>query len=228
MIKVIDNFTEGRPYREFVIGLIGSAIVAIVLFFIMTYGLMFIGFMRTPTGLDLTKNMSVFHAILNFWGEISPQLALLAATVIFSMLQYYVSRRTIGVLPRHWLYATVAAFVVGLVLILPEMHTYAYTVKSWQVAASATRAGAVGGIPFSTTPLFIVFSLIAIAQGASLVRHGMLNALLWSLGSLFVLFVVMVLHRVHAYPLVQVIFAALLCYRYWRQQDPRKSKSSAI
>src|SRR5687768_6860223 len=200
MIKVIDTFTEGRPYREFTIGLIGSAIVAIVVFFIMTYGLMFLGYMATRTGVDLTKNYPLFEAILNFWSGLSPQLAVLAATVIFSLLQYYVSKRTIGVLRRSWLYATVAAFILGLVLNFPAMHSYAFTVKAWQEAASVSRAGTLGGVAFSTMPLFITFCLIAIVQGATLMRQGILNALMWSLGSIVLLIVLMTLNKVHAYP----------------------------
>jgi hypothetical protein len=226
MIKVVDNFTEGRPYREFIIGLIGSAIVAVVLFFIFTYALMLAGFMTSHPGTDLSKNISVFHAILHYWSEVSPQLAVLIATVVFSLLEYFVSKRTIGVLPRSWLYATIMAFVLGLILYLPAMQSFVYAVKADALLDSRTVS--LGSVHLSMKGLFLAFCLMAIAQGAALMkRHGNLNALLWSIGSIGLLYTLLALNKVPAYPLVQGIFAAALCYRYWRQSDPRKSKLTA-
>jgi len=220
MLKVVDNFTEGRPYREFFIGLIGTYIVVPVLFVIIIYMLFFIGFMRADTGLDLTKNFPVLHAILHFWSEVTVQLALLVATMIGSMFQYYVSRRTIDVLPRSWFYATAAALVLGLVLNVPTL--YSFALSQTVLPDPLSRSGMLTGIPLSMMPLITTFFLIAVAQGASLVRYGVVNAILWSLASIGLLLVLLALDKVPAYPLLQGLLAAAMCYRYWTQKDPLK------
>lgn len=221
-----DPFT----YRHFLMGWVGSHLFCTVLFFVF-HSLCFVGG-TFGSGLQFVRTTWEERLQWDVYATLAPTFAVMPTLVILSLLQAYVSKRTIDVLPRGWIWITGAAYLVGFAIIFTWL---------FRAVEQNTMAGVPSDLDTLFFPLYAMFALMALVQGVCLLRYGLLNAGVWVLGALATLGILIPFNNdvyvdmgsfifnfyplLVVYPVLLSIFTAVLCWRLWKQGDLRKRHS---
>jgi len=218
---------DALTYRRFLIGWIGVHLFCTGVFFIF-HSLCFVGG-TFAAGLRYETVTWTERLRWDVYATLAPSFAVMPTLVILSLLQYIVSKRTIDVLPRNWVWVTGAVYLVGFVFLFGWL---------FRAVEQNTLMGVHSDLNTLFAPLYGMFALMALAQGACLMRYGLLNAGLWTLGALLALgmlvpfnndvyidmgsFIFNFYPLLTVYPIFLSIITAVLCWRYWKQNDLRK------
>lgn len=218
---------DALTYRRFLIAWIGSHLFCMLLFFVF-HSLCFVG---GTFGAGLRYDSTTWAERLRWdmYATLAPTFAVMPTLVILSVFQATISRRTIDVLPKHWVWVTGAAYLPGYVLLFGWL---------FRAVERNTVMGITSDLDTLFAPLYGMFALMAIVQGACLLRYGLLNAGAWTLGALLALGVLVPFNNhvyidmgafifsffplLTVYPLLLSLVTAFLCRRYWKQNDLRK------
>lgn len=218
---------DALTYRRFVMGWIGSHLFCTVIFFVF-HSLCFVGG-TFGAGLQYESQSWTEWLTWDMYATLAPTFAVMPTLVILSVLQVFVSKRTIDVLPRFWVRATTTVYVVGYIPLF---------VWLFRAVEQNANSGLSPDLNTLFAPLYAMFILMALVQGACLISYGWLHAGLWTLGALLALVVLIPFNNdvyidmgsfifnfyplLIVYPVLLSLITAFLCWRYWKRSDVRK------